>query len=117
MNLWFEHPVHRVDDVGVLRDIQPDAERPTWQKAVENRRKQAENNRIRKRNIFEIEFSNIEMEGREVSAQELSEKLDSNPRELLSWLGDSKRQKKELKKDFEKYTGEDGKSYIRRKRE
>ena len=75
------------------------------------------NNRIRKRNIFEIEFSNIEMEGREVSAQELSEKLDSNPRELLSWLGDSKRQKKELKKDFEKYTGEDGKSYIRRKRE
>ncbi len=117
VNLWFEHPVHRVDDVGVLRDIQPDAERPTWQKAVENRRKQAENNRIRKRNIFEIEFSNIEMEGREVSAQELSEKLDSNPRELLSWLGDSKRQKKELKKDFEKYTGEDGKSYIRRKRE
>ena len=57
------------------------------------------------------------MEGREVSAQELADKLDTNPRELLSWLGDSKRQKKDLKNDFEKYMGNDGKSYIRRKRE
>lgn len=72
---------------------------------------------MKKRNDFEVEFSNIEMEGREVSAQELANKLDTNPRELLAWLGDTKRQKKELKKDFEKYTGEDGKSYIRRKEE
>ena len=115
VNLWFDYPIHRLDDVGSLKDIQPDTEKPAWQKAVENRKKQAEDRRMKKRNDFEIEFSNLELEGREVSAQELAEKLDTNPRELLSWLGDTKRQKKELKKDFEKYTGEDGKSYIRRK--
>lgn len=115
VNLWFDYPIHRLDDVGSLKDIQPDTEKPAWQKAVENRKKQAEDRRMKKRNDFEIEFSNLELEGREVSAQELAEKLDTNPRELLSWLGDTKRQKKELKKDYEKYTGEDGKSYIRRK--
>ena len=107
--------MHRLDDVGILKDIQPDAEKPAWQKAAENRKKQAEGDRLKKRNAFEIEFSNIEMEGREVPAQELAEKLDTNSRELLSWLGDTKRQKRDLKKDFEKYIGEDGKSYIRRK--
>ena len=115
VNLWFDYPVHRLDDVGILKDIQPDAEKPAWQKAAENRKKQAEGDRLKKRNAFEIEFSNIEMEGREVPAQELAEKLDTNSRELLSWLGDTKRQKRDLKKDFEKYIGEDGKSYIRRK--
>ena len=115
VNLWFDYPVHRADENGALGDIQPEADKPAWQKAAENRKKQAENNRIKKRNSFEIEFSNIEMEGREVSAQELADKLDTNPKELLSWLGDTKRQKRELKKDFEKYIGEDGKSYIRRK--
>lgn len=115
VNLWFDYPIHRLDDVGSLKDIQPDAEKPVWQKAAENRKKQAEDKRLKKRNEFEIEFSNIEMEGREVPAQELAEKLDTNSRELLSWLGDTKRQKRDLKKDFEKYIGEDGKSYIRRK--
>lgn len=115
VNLWFDYPVHRLDDVGSLKDIQPDAEKPVWQKAAENRKKQAEGDRLKKRNAFEIEFSNIEMEGREVPAQELAEKLDTSSRELLSWLGDTKRQKRDLKKDFEKYIGEDGKSYIRRK--
>ena len=84
--------MHRLDDVGILKDIQPDAEKPAWQKAAENRKKQAEGDRLKKRNAFEIEFSNIEMEGREVPAQELAEKLDTNSRELLSWLGDTKRQ-------------------------
>ena len=115
VNLWFDYPVHRPDGSGALSDIQPETEKPAWQKAAENRKKQAEDKRIKKRNEFEIEFANIEMDGREVSAQELAEKLDTSSRELLSWLGDGARQKKDLKKDFEKYTGEDGKAYLKRK--
>ena len=115
INLWFDYPIHRMDDVGSLKDIQPDAEKPVWQKASENRKKQAEDKRLKKRNEFEIEFSNIEMEGREVSAQELADKLETSSKELLAWFGDTKRQKRDLKKDFEKYIGEDGKAYIRRK--
>ena len=114
VNLWFDYPIHRMDDVGVLKDIQPDAEKPVWQKAAESRKKQAEDKRLKKRNEFEIEFSNIELDGRDVSAQELADKLGTNPKELLSWFGDGKRQKHDLKKDFQKYIGEDGKTYIRR---
>ena len=32
VNLWFDFPVHRVDDSGVLGDIDPEKEQPVWQK-------------------------------------------------------------------------------------
>lgn len=115
VNTWFDYPVHKLDDVGCLKDIQPEAETPPWKQATEKRKKQAEDIRLRKRNEFEIGFSNIELDGREVSAQELAEKLGTNSKELLSWLGDTKRQKRDLKKYFEKYMGEDGTMHIRRK--
>ena len=115
VNTWFDYPVHKLDDVGCLKDIQPEAETPLWKQATEKRKKQAENIRLKKRNEFEIEFSNIELDGREVSAQELAEKLGTNSKELLSWLGDTKRQKRDLKKYFEKYMGEDGTMHIRRR--
>ena len=71
--------------------------------------------REKKLNEFEIEFQNIEFDGRDVSATELADALNTNSKELLSWLGEGKRQKKELKEKFEKYSGDDGKTYIRRK--
>ena len=114
INLWFSYPIHKMDDVGCLKDIQVETEKPAWQDAVEKRKKKAQENRVKKRNEFEIEFSNLELEGKEVSAQELAEKLNTTSKELLSWFGDGQRQKKDLKKDYEKYMGEDGKTYIKR---
>lgn len=55
------------------------------------------------------------MEGREVPAQELSEKLETTSKTLLSWLGDSNKRKKDLAERYEKYQGSDGKMYIKRK--
>ncbi len=37
VNLWFNYPVHRVDDTGVLGDIQPD-DMPSWQKKAFDKR-------------------------------------------------------------------------------
>lgn len=115
VNLWFRYPVHQVDGTGILSDINPE-EPPSLQNyAAQKRKKQAQSDREKKRNEFEIEFSNLELEGREVSAQELAKKLGTGSRELLSWLGDGKRQKQNIKDSFEKYMGEDGKAYVRRK--
>lgn len=114
-NLWFDYPVHKADRTGMLDDIQPEEEKPAWQKNIENRKKQAEQERVKKHNQFEIEFSNLELDGKEVTAQELAEKLGATSKELLSWLGDGCRQKQNLKKAFEKYMGEDGKMHIRRR--
>lgn len=37
VNLWFDYPVHRVDHIGILKDIQLD-EQPSWKKAIANRK-------------------------------------------------------------------------------
>ena len=115
VNLWFDYPIHRIDEVGCLSDIQPDMEKPMWEIAAKKRKENAQKNRERKLNEFEIAFQNIEFDGREISAAELAEALDTTSKELLSWLGESRRQKKELRAKFEKYTGDDGKTYIKRK--
>lgn len=115
VNLWFDYPVHVIDDTGALGDIQPDMEKPMWQKAAERRKEQAKKAKEKKLSAFEIEFANIEMEGREVPAQELSEKLETTSRTLLAWLGDSSKRKKDLADHYEKYQGTDGKMYIKRK--
>lgn len=115
VNLWFDYPVHRLDDVGILGDIHPEMEKPLWEKATQRRKENAKNNRVKKLNEFEIAFQNIEFDGREILASELADTLETNAKELLSWLGTGKRQKKELREKFEKYSGEDGKIYIRRK--
>lgn len=115
VNLWFDYPVHRIDQVGSLRDLQLETEKPMWEKAAQKRKENAQKNRERKLNEFEIAFQNIEFDGKEISATELAEALDTSSKELLSWLGIGKRRKKELTDKFEKYQGEDGKIYIKRK--
>lgn len=115
VNLWFDYPTHRMDLSGALGDIQPEAEKPLWQKASDQRKRQAEKERTKKLNTFEIEFCNLEMDGGEVSAQKLAEKLEISSKEMLSWLGTGKKKKDELRKGFEKYMGEDRVMYIRRK--
>lgn len=115
VNLYFDYPVHIIDETGVLNDIDPDDVKSQWQKAKEKRQEQAKKSNESKINKFEIEFSNIEIEGREVSAEELAEKLNTTSRTLLGWLGSGKKQSKELSKDFETYYGENKKKFIRRK--
>lgn len=113
VNLYFEYPVHVVDQDGVLQDIDPDDVKPQWQKAKEKRQEQAEKNKNKKVNQFEIEFSNIEIEGREVPAEELAEKLNTAPKTLLGWLGKGKKRNEDLAENFEAFYGEDGKRYIK----
>ena len=50
-------------------------------------KKTLKKNRERKLNEFEIAFQNIEFDGREISASEPAEALETSAKELLSWLG------------------------------
>ncbi|MDT2265565.1 AAA family ATPase [Paenibacillus larvae] len=34
VNMWFQYPIHKVDDVGSLKDIEPEGEAPAWKKAT-----------------------------------------------------------------------------------
>ena len=48
VNLYFEYPVHVVDQDGVLQDIDPDDVKPQWQKAQEKRHELVEKNKKKK---------------------------------------------------------------------
>ncbi len=39
VNVWFDFPVHYMDASGALSDIEPDEEKPGWQKAMEKNKK------------------------------------------------------------------------------
>ena len=52
VNAWFSYPVHQMDTVGVLGDIQPEAEMPPWKKgAAKNKQSAAERKKERKKSL------------------------------------------------------------------
>lgn len=60
VNMWFAYPVHRVDDVGSLKDIQPEGESagPDWKKAIGKRKDKAKEERRTKAEEFEDAVAN-----------------------------------------------------------
>ena len=56
VNLWFDYPVHRIDDTGVLEDIKPEDDRPawnkTWQKNFKGKKSNADRSKERKDSIY-----------------------------------------------------------------
>lgn len=53
VNMWFSYPIHKVDDVGSLKDIEPEGEAPAWQKATNKRKDSAKKERRSKAEEFE----------------------------------------------------------------
>jgi RecA-family ATPase len=53
VNMWFAYPIHEVDNVGSLKDIEPDGEKPPWQKATDKRKDKAKKERRSKEEEFE----------------------------------------------------------------
>jgi len=53
VNLWFDYPVHNVDMVGSLKDIDAEGEAPPWQRATEKRKTNAKKERRSKAQEFE----------------------------------------------------------------
>lgn len=41
VNLWFDYPVHHLDKIGSLKDVEAEGEAPPWQKAKQQRKKNA----------------------------------------------------------------------------
>lgn len=115
VNMWFRYPKHEVDEAGVLADIETESAQPMWKKAIEERKKNAKESKETKLNEFEIEFTNLELDG-EVLMSDLADALGlSSHRQIGIWLGNSKKSRAEYKKRFEAYTGEDGQRYVKRK--
>lgn len=85
INLWFDYPVHRVDNVGVLKDIQPEAEKAPWQRAIE-KRKTKDMKKEERINSLEITYSDLEMDGGEITVQDLAMQMGVSERTVWNRL-------------------------------
>lgn len=115
VNCWFRYPIHIPDESGVLSDIEPEAEKPVWEKAREERKRNAKRKKKEAKDKFEISFTNLELSGEPVSVAALAEAIGTKVETVKGWFGDGKAARAEYKECFEKYLGKDGKAYIRRK--
>lgn len=62
VNLWFDYPIHRADDSGVLRDIQPEAEKMPWQKNLDKKKLPEDKKKERKR-ALESAYEALSIDG------------------------------------------------------
>ena len=76
VNLWFDYPVHHVDNVGVLADVEPDGEVPAWKKAQEKRKPPGEKKAERKAAI-ETAYSACTIDG-DVTVEALAEYMGTS---------------------------------------
>ena len=71
VNLWFDYPVHNVDNIGVLADVEPDGEVPVWKKAQEKRKPPGDKKKERKEAI-ETAYSACTIDG-DVTVEAMAE--------------------------------------------
>jgi len=82
-NIWFDYPVHNIDNIGVLKDIEADGEAPPWQKAMDKRKKNAKKERSSKKEEFENAINNCNF-GEPPTKEMLCESLGIAPRTVES---------------------------------
>ena len=117
VNTWFEYPVHKSDETGILRDIDPEMELTGYQKMVEVRKKQAAKKSEDMLNQIEITFEAVQSDG-VASAVDIAEQIGVAPGTIKKWFGNGKQKRAEYKKRFDVFTDpEDKKLYLRLKNE
>jgi RecA-family ATPase len=51
VNMWFQYPIHKVDHVGSLKDIDPEGDKPVWQKNFPKKKSPEERNKEQKASL------------------------------------------------------------------
>ncbi len=73
VNLWFDYPVHHLDEDGLLDDAMTEAEKPPWVRALEQRKSKEEKQKERKCSV-EMAYEACSMEG-ETTVYDMAEYL------------------------------------------
>lgn len=71
VNLWFDYPIHRIDDIGILKDIRTDEEKPPYKKNF-GKKKTAEELKEERKKALETAFDAQNLDG-EVTVKDLME--------------------------------------------
>ena len=85
LNLWFDYPVHRMDNTGILKDLSDENSRPFYERATAKRKEKAadknEQNRIKFENAV-----NLCNAGEAPTSRQLAEYLDLDVRTVRNWI-------------------------------
>ena len=84
VNVWFDYPVHRVDKVDSLKDIQPEEEKAPWQKAMSKRKDPAQKKKERKEAV-ETAFEACGI-GEKVTVKDLAEYMATTEKTVRNRL-------------------------------
>lgn len=90
VNVWFNYPAHRMDESGALRDIQPEEEKPPWQKGKERRSRQADEQRTEFQNSFIVAFDGMVDDKGLVSLEDISSQIGVTERTARAWFKDNR---------------------------
>lgn len=92
VNVWFDYPVHRLDQTGCLGDVQPEDEKPVWQK----KKKTPEMRKKEKDASLWMAFEANDMEGTgQVKLSDLSEHMGVSVNTVKKYVDESKEFKRE----------------------
>ena len=96
VNVWFDYPIHKIDESGALKDIQPDDDKPSWQRGSVNNKKNAQSRK----------------EDRKKALQEAVEGCNFGEiptvKDVAEYLGISERTVRDRIKEHGGYTIQDG---------
>ena len=86
VNLWFDYPVHTVDETGILKDLSEEDTRPFYERATEKRKEKASQKNDENRVKFENAVANCNA-GEPPTVKQLTEYLDDIPEKTLrGWI-------------------------------
>ena len=108
IDLWFDYPVHYMDDVGSLKDINPESEKSSVQKMIEANKERSKNRNVETFNKFMVAFDGLVDEDGKVLMQDLADQMEVDVKTIGAWLGTGKKARKDLKKVFEKIRKNEG---------
>lgn len=91
VNLWFRYPVHQVDQIGTLSDLEPEDNKAPWQK----KKKSPEERKKEKNDSLRMAFEASDMDGTgNVKLTDLSEYMGVSVNTVKKYVDESKEYKR-----------------------
>lgn len=78
VNMWFQYPIHRVDDVGSLKDIEPEGDAPVWKRNF-TKKKSPEDRKKEQKESLEMAFEACGFDGNK-TVEALAEYMAVTPK-------------------------------------
>lgn len=114
LDLWFDYPIHISDTDGVLQDAGYEGDIVPHREATRARKKKAKDDKVSALDSFEIAFSGAENDGI-AAIDDIAQDCGKSPDYIKKLFGNGKKGDAEYQKRYEKFIGDDGRAYLKRR--